>query len=103
LQGQVLLGDDAFVERLEPSLRDRRRLKEIPRAQRFASRPALAKIFSANVMDNRRRRNRLICEAHVAHCYSLSEIGRAVDLHYSTVSRIVNREQAGDKNAQNKI
>ena len=98
----MLLGDEAFVERLAPGLRERRRLKEIPRRQRFATRPALTKLFSANVMDNRRRRNRLIHQAHVAHGYSLSEIGRAVGLHYSTVSRIVSREP-GEKNAQNKL
>ena len=102
LQGQVLLGEKAFVARLAPGLRDRRRIKEIPRRQRFADRPALTKLFSKDVLGNQRHRNRIIRQAHVAHGYSLSEIGRAVGLHYSTVSRIVNRER-DEPDARGKI
>jgi REP element-mobilizing transposase RayT len=93
VQGQVLLGSEQFVERLQPGLRDKRPLREIPRKQRFASRPALARLFGARTMADRRRRNDAIRHAHLEYGYSLSEIGRAVDLHYSTISRIVNREE----------
>ena len=93
LQGQVLLGSEAFVERLQPGLRDKRLLKEIPRRQRFATRPALAKLFGASALADLERRNPAIRRAHLEHGYSLSEIGRAVGLHYSTISRIVNRDE----------
>ena len=93
VQGQVLLGSEKFVERLQPGLRDKRPLREIPRKQRFANRPALARLFGARIIADRRRRNDAIRHAHLEYGYSLSEIGRAVDLHYSTISRIVNREE----------
>lgn len=102
VQGQVLLGSERFVERLKPGLRDKRPLKEIPRRQRFAGRPALAALFGARVLANLSLRNAAIGCAHLEHGYSLSEIGRVVGLHYSTISRIVKREME-DGDARGKI
>jgi hypothetical protein len=34
-------------------------------------------------------RNRLIYEAHIHYGYSLSAIGRALGLHYTTISKVV--------------
>lgn len=90
MQGQVLLGSERFVERLMPELRDKHPFKEIPRLQRFAAHPKLSQLFSARLRADRPRRNEVIRRAHLEHGYSLSEIGRAVSLHYSTISRIVN-------------
>ncbi len=86
----MLLGSERFVERLAPELRDKRRLKEIPRRQRFAARLALGQLFAARTRTDRTRRNEVIRRAHLDHGYSLSEIGRAVGLHYATISRIAN-------------
>jgi hypothetical protein len=86
----VLLGSERFVERQAPELRDKRRLKEIPRRQRFATRLALGQLFAARTQTDRARRNEAIRRAHLDHGYSLSEIGRAVGLHYATISRIAN-------------
>jgi hypothetical protein len=102
VQGQVLLGGEAFVERLAPGLRERRPIKEIPRKQRFATRPPLDSLFGARVLGSRSRRNEAIRRAHLEHGYSLSEIGRVVGLHYSTISRIVSRQMSG-MDAQAKI
>ena len=93
--GQVLLGGERFVERLAPGLRDRRLLNEIPRRQRFAARPTLSQLFGARTRTDRVRRNVAIRRAHLDHGYSLSEIGHAVGLHYATISRIANPEDAG--------
>lgn len=90
VQGQVLLGSERFVARLAPGLQDKQRLKEIPRRQRFATRPTLHQLFGARSRLDRARRNETICRAHREHGYSLSEIGHAVGLHYSTISRLVN-------------
>ncbi|MBS0184614.1 MAG: transposase [Nitrospira sp.] len=90
VRGQVLLGSERFVERLAPALQDTRRLKEIPRQQRFVTRPTRSRLFSAHVWGNRVRRDEVIRRAHLNYGYSLSEIGQAVGLHYSTISRIVN-------------
>ena len=93
LRGQVLLGSKAFVERMKPGLQDKRRLREIPRGQRFAARPTLTKLFGAATRSDKSQRNQAIRNAHLDHGYSLSQIGRAVNLHFSTISRIVNREE----------
>ncbi|MDF0676357.1 MAG: transposase [Nitrospira sp.] len=90
VRGQVLLGSERFVERLAPGLQDTRRLKEIPRQQRFAGRPKLSRLFGRRARTDRAQRNEVIRRAHLEHGYCLSEIGQAVGLHYSTISRIVN-------------
>ena len=90
VRGQVLLGSEGFVERLAPGLRDKRLLKEIPRRQRFAARPTLRQLFGARTRTDRVRRNDAIRHAHLDYGYSLTEIGRAVGLHYATISRIAN-------------
>lgn len=90
VQCQVLLGSEQFVERLAAGLRDKRLLKEIPRRQRFAGRPSLSQLFGARIRADQSRRNEAIRRAHLDHGYSLSEISRAVGLHYATISRIAN-------------
>jgi REP element-mobilizing transposase RayT len=92
VRGQVLLGTDAFVERLAPGLQERQAIKEIPRKQRFAARPSLHRLFGARVLGSPTLRNEAIRRAHMEHGYSLPEIGRVLGLHYSTISRIVSRE-----------
>ncbi|CAI4030911.1 Addiction module toxin RelE [Nitrospira tepida] len=100
VQGQVLLGSERFIDRLRVGLQDKRALQEIPREQRFAARPKLSHLFAARLGTDRMRRNEVIRRAHVDYGYSLSEIGQAVGLHYSTISRIVNRQDTD--NAHNK-
>lgn len=75
--------------------------KKIRGQQRFAARPKLSQLFTARSRANRARGNDAIRRAHLEHGYSLSEIGRAVKLHYWTISRIVN-PQEGD-GAQNEV
>ncbi|MBK9306538.1 MAG: transposase [Nitrospira sp.] len=92
LQGQVLLGSDRFVARMAPRLQDKRGLKEIPRRQRFAARPALHQLFGVRAPLSPARRNVSICQAHLEYGYTLSEIGHVLGLHYSTISRLINSQ-----------
>ncbi len=46
LKGQCLLGDDPFLEKIFPLLKDKSAFKEIPRVQRFADRPALEEVIA---------------------------------------------------------
>jgi hypothetical protein len=101
VQGQVLLGSERFVERLLPELRDKRPFKEISREQRFAARPRLSRLVGARTAADHTRRHEATRRAHQEHGYSLSEIGRVVGLHYSTIRRIVNVQK--DKGEHNKI
>jgi putative transposase len=96
VQGQVLLGSEHFVERLTSALDAKRPFSEIPRQQRFAARPTLAQLFPARVCADRGQRNAAIRRAHLDYGYRLSEIGRAVGLHYSMISRIVSPNGSSD-------
>ncbi|MGH8057710.1 MAG: addiction module toxin RelE, partial [Candidatus Entotheonellia bacterium] len=89
LQGQILLGPSTFVEGLRPRLTATRRLHEVPRVQRYADRPALVILFRDSQGLTKAARDRLIYTTHVDYGYSLSAIGRALGLHYTTSSKVV--------------
>ena len=89
LQGQILLGQAAFVETLRPHLTAARTLHEVPRAQRYADRPALETMFRDSQALTKAERNRLLSIAHIDYGHSLSAIGRALGLHYTTISKVV--------------
>ena len=59
----------------------------LPRAYRLLGRPPLSELF-ANT--KRAERRAVILRAHIVHGYLLSEIARFLELHPTTISRIVN-------------
>jgi len=98
LRGQVLLGDDKFVLGLEPYLKQVHRIREIPREQRFVKRPSLEELFKgAAVGKSKHKRNRLIRNAHLMYGYTLGDIGRVLGLHYSTISKVVKKDNSQSK------
>lgn len=92
VRGQVVLGAEAFVAELQPLLASTKASKEIPQAQRLPQRPALEQLVSPGQRQTRSQRDRAIGVAHGEHGYSLSAIGRQLGLHYSTISKIVQKE-----------
>lgn len=86
VKGQVLLGSEAFIERLAPQLQECASA-EIPKRQRLVHRPSLKTLLAG--ADSRTKRNAAMAQAYLKHGYTLTEIGRAVGLHYATVSRII--------------
>ena len=80
------------MEGLTPFLEGAAPSREVPRAQRLAHRPTLAEALSKGGWKGRAERNRTVREAHFLYGYGLSEIGRHLGLHYTTISRIVNKE-----------
>ena len=89
LKGQCLLGDDSFLEKLYPLLKDKSALKEIPRVQRFADRSALEDIFQGP--EDRAQRDAAILKASYEYGYTQAQIAAATGLHYSTVSKIIKK------------
>lgn len=85
LQGQILLGEEGFIDKFKDHLTDKDKIKEFPRAQRYVSRPPLSKLFSAN--DKISTRNKHISTALVKYGYTLKEIADHLDIHYTTVSK----------------
>lgn len=91
LRHQVLLGDETFLERLRPKLTDLAAIKEIPREQRFAGRPTLDTLFAEREGWTKAERDERFRNAHLECGYKLVEIADASGMHYSTVSKAINR------------
>jgi len=93
VQGQVVLGRAAFVETLKPLLAGKAAGQEIPWMQRLVARPSLEEIVPARGGAPRAKRDRAIWKAHVQYGYSLAAVGKYLGLHYTTISKIVQRQQ----------
>jgi DNA-directed RNA polymerase specialized sigma24 family protein len=91
LKGQVLLGSERFVSEISPLLEDSRTVTEIPHYQRLADRPDLASLFHGIAERDREARDAVIRHASHHFGYGMSEIARELGLHYSTVSKIINK------------
>ena len=87
LQGQILLGEEGFIEKCKDVLADKEKYKEIPRSQRHLNRPRLKKIFEKAY--NKDERNKLMHLAHIEYGYTLKEIADHLGIHYSTASKAI--------------
>ncbi len=88
LHGQIFFGSLAFVSTFTNLIEDNKTNLEIPKRQRYPSRPQLAVLLSG--FDSRAERNARIVQAHT-HGYTLKEIADSLKIHYTTVSKIVNK------------
>jgi putative transposase len=93
LKGQVLLGSEQFVERMQPLLEGKSDLKEIPRAQRLAHRPSLKALFPARVREDKQTRDETIRRAYLEYGYTMAAIARQSEIHYSMVSKVISGER----------
>ena len=91
LKGQILLGTEDFLARLREPLRGKDLLKEVPRAQRYVARPALAEIFKGKKGKREERKDEIIYRAHVDHGYRMGEIAEHLGVHYTSISRAIKR------------
>lgn len=89
VRAQVLLGDEKFVEKLEGYVKGSEEIAEIPRRQRYVSRPSLKKLFDGQL--TKAKRDAAVGQAVHRHGYSQREVADCLGLHYATVSRIANR------------
>ena len=92
VKGQVLLGQEAFAEKMRPMLEGKETLKEIPRSQRLLHRPSLQTLFAKEVRGDKKARDKAIRQAH-ACAYSMAAIAKQAGVHYSTVSKIIKGER----------
>ncbi|WP_259516323.1 hypothetical protein [Shewanella baltica] len=88
LKNQIFLGDDHFVAQHIALLDVDKSLSEIPRSQRRGMPKTLAEYEGAYA-----NRNAAIHAAYQSGGYSMKDIGDFFNLHYSRVSRIVERER----------
>lgn len=89
-RGGVILGSNKFMEKIKEYFKIQEEELEIPVKERLACRPSLEELFKLGVK-NIDERNSLICKIHVNYGYSLLEIGKYLGLHYSSISKIINK------------
>ena len=89
LRGQILLGDDIFVQKFKDLLMEKEQVKEIPRQQRYSGRPPLNVLFAKSKIKTKAARDEMIRQAHMRHGYTLKQIADHLSLHYTTISKTV--------------
>jgi len=82
------VGVEGFAEGLRHLVTEKQQIREIPKGQRFAGRPTLKKLFSQRSM-GKQSRDQLITKAVGDYGYSEMELASFLNLHYSTISRIL--------------
>ncbi len=92
VKGQSMLGEADFVERLIGYVKESKDIKEIPRHQRYINRPSLNELFNEKLLRQKQKRNRKIAEAVYEYGYNQKEIADHLGMHYSTISRLINKE-----------
>jgi REP element-mobilizing transposase RayT len=95
LKGQVLLGEEGFIDKFKELLIKKEEIKEIPRIQRYAGRPAIADIFKEKTL-GKQTRDKQIYRAHIKYGYTLKEIADYLGVHYTTISKAIRNE--GERN-----
>jgi putative transposase len=85
VRGQSVLGEGAFFEKLFVHVKAHEDITEIPRRQRYVSRPALSEIFADS-----KQLAKQIRKAVLDYGYSQREVAEFMGIHYSTISRRVN-------------
>jgi DNA-binding NarL/FixJ family response regulator len=91
LRGQCILGGKKFLKRVMPKLKEKAEISEMPRQQRYADRPPLSELLAAS-FPSKSARNEAIIQAYREYGYSQTAIAEETGLHYSTVSRIIDRD-----------
>ena len=89
LSGQIYLGSDLFIQQVKNQIPINSGSKEIPLAHRHAGRPELKELLTQDAKQTKEQRNKLIYKAHVEYGYKLKQIAEVLNIHYTTVSKIV--------------
>jgi len=92
VKGQAILGEDEFVDGLIDYLRKHKDVPEIPKSQRYVSRPGLEKLFTKNIVQIRKTRDRKIIEAVEEYGYTQRKVAVYPGLHFLSVSRIMSQK-----------
>ena len=83
LQGQIYLGSESFVKKMQAQIEKKPALEEIPRAQRRALTQPLTEF------EQRHARDEAMARAYLSGQHSMLAIAAHFGVHYSTVSRAV--------------
>ena len=93
VKGQIILGEENFVEQFIDHVKRHEAIREIPRSQRYVNRPQFAELFGSEAIKDKHRRNQLIRDAVIRYGYNQNEVSAHLGMHYSTISRLLKREE----------
>ena len=96
VKGQILLGDEGFVDQFRDALKDSKRIKELPKSQRYMNRPTLEEYFRSKDLSDKRERAVAIKEAVEHYGYSQRQIADQIGLHFTSISRIMREQEQCD-------
>jgi putative transposase len=91
LKGGLVLGSYDFLKSIKNQLKKNKSTIEIPKRERFANRPHLDELSSKDDIKSKKQRNNLIHKANIDFGYSLTEIGKQLNIHYTSISKIVRK------------
>jgi len=94
IKGQLILGQDNFINEIKHLMRGKEKLKEITREQRYLTRPPLNEIFKPK---DQKSKDQVMYEAHLQYGYTLKDIAEYIGVHCSTVSRAIKKIEWEDK------
>lgn len=89
LVGQIIFGGADFIADIQSRIGEAKDIGEIPRTQRFPGRPPLKHLFSKDNITDKADRNKQIEMAHMQYGYTLKEIAEQLELHYTTISKVL--------------
>lgn len=94
VKAQLILGKESFIVQMEHLLHGKEKLQEIPKKQRFITRPPLNEVLKYR---DKKKRNQAMYIAHLQYAYTLKEIAEYLGIHYTTVSKVVKRIEEKEK------
>jgi hypothetical protein len=87
-KGQSIFGEDDSVGRLTDYLGRHRNVPEIPKSQRYATRPALEKLFEGSILSGRAKRDRMIREVVEKYGYTQRAVADYLGFHFGYALRM---------------
>lgn len=96
VRGQMFLGTDAFVKKFKALIKEKEKITEIPRLQRYIARPPLETILKE--VHTKEKKDKAIHEAYVTYGYTMKEIAEHLGVHYTTISKMIKRIEATSEN-----
>ena len=75
-------------------VKESKAITEIPKNQRYVDRPSLNELFKERRLKEKQKRNRgiVVVEAVYEYGYSQREVADHIGMHYTTISRLLNKE-----------
>ena len=98
LVGQLILGSEGFIRKISSYVSSKRGkdFREIPRKQKMSIEPVLDEIFQKE-MRSGKSRDEIIYSVYHENNYSQKEIADYLNLHYTTISRIIKKYEKKEK------